>query len=65
MGKSTNVVALAAGAVAVFSIIALPVLSPVSAKSTVEDSVDVGSVSYLPAQVVVQSVHIEPLPEQF
>jgi hypothetical protein len=58
MFKNSNRVALAFGAVAVCSILALAALSPVSASNASYDA----STGYFPDQFVNQAKEIEPMP---
>jgi hypothetical protein len=57
MIKNSNRVAIAFGAVAVCSILAMAALSPVSASSSYE-----ASTGYFPDQFVNQAKEIEPMP---
>lgn len=58
MIKNSNRVAIAFGAVAVCSILALAALSPVSASSSYE-----GTTAYFPDQFVNQAKEIEAMPD--
>ena len=54
MAQNSNAIAIAFGAVAVCSLLALPVLSPVSANGFE------ATTGYLPHEIVNQAQHVEP-----